>query len=103
MNYNVTHLAVVCIDTGAPLGAGEFGTVYKGMLKVNSENENPGSSSQMNTQKIPVAIKTVNPAAGLHGLRSLLKEVKVMLYLGQNTNIAHMVGCCTEKLRQGLP
>ncbi len=83
------------------MGAGEFGTVYKGTVAVVSEENGPTTSSRSNTKKVPVAIKTVNPSAGLHGLRSLLKEVKVMLHLGQNTNIAHMVGCCTEKLRQG--
>ncbi len=86
------------VDPGAILGTGEFGIVYKGKLDVGQESA-PSTSSKNQTT---VAIKTVNQTSGLNGIRSLLKEVKVMLYMGQHNNIAKLIGCCTDKIREGL-
>ncbi len=75
--------------------------VYKGTMP-----DNLGVKKRISMiatiKKVHVAVKVPNPAAGINGLQSLLKEVKVMLHLGKHDNIAYMIGCCTENLRQGL-
>lgn len=78
---------------------GEYGVVYKGTLSLNTESDGV-SGSALNT--IPVAIKTVKPNTNAQYLRSLLKEVKVMLYIGKHPNVIRLVGCCTENLRKGM-
>ncbi len=66
--------------------------VYKGTVTVNFNDAQT---------TISVAIKMANASSGLQGLRSLLKEIKVMLYVGEHRNIARIIGCCTDNLRQG--
>ncbi len=73
--------------------------VCKGKLAVEHAEES-GLLSR-GKDKVTVAIKMVNPTSGLNGLRSLLKEVKVMLYMGQHANIVKLIGCCTDKIREG--
>ncbi len=72
--------------------------VYKGTLVLNKESVNETGSE---LQTVPVAIKTVKPNTNAQYLRSMLKEVKVMLYIGKHPYVIHMVGCCTENLRKG--
>ncbi|ODN00462.1 Mast/stem cell growth factor receptor kita [Orchesella cincta] len=75
-------------DIKCALGSGEYGIVYKGTLEKANIN-------------IPVAIKTMKPYSNGEGLRALLKEVKVMMYVGQHPKIVKLEGCCTNNLRQG--
>lgn len=80
-----------------PLVKEDLGVFYKGILKPITKEPN----TVIESIGTSVTIKTANPSSGLHGLQSILKEVKVMLYLGKHVNIAHLVGCCTENLNQG--
>lgn len=45
-----------------------------------------------------VTVKIANPVAELNGIQSLMKEVKVMMYLENYENIAHMIGCFIKNL-----
>jgi len=45
-----------------------------------------------------VAIKTTKPHSDLRGL---LKEVKVMMFVGEHSKIVGLMGCCTTNLRDG--
>ncbi|ODN00447.1 Vascular endothelial growth factor receptor 3 [Orchesella cincta] len=84
-------------DSKIPLGEGEFGVVYKGSVMRQNEAENGVST----IESIPVAVKTVKPNSNITCLRSLLKEVKVMIYAGMHPRIVQMIGCCTENIRKG--
>jgi serine/threonine protein kinase len=69
----------------SPLGKGEFGVVYVGSLrKENSEDF------------MPVAIKV----AQKHLLPSLLREIKILSYIGVHPNIVSMVGASVKDLQQ---
>lgn len=48
-----------------------------------------------------VAVKTVKSDASIEYLKALLKETKVMIYIGKHPNIAEFVGCCTKNLEKG--
>ncbi|CAL8112591.1 unnamed protein product [Orchesella dallaii] len=76
-------------DDKFPIGSGEFGNVYKGTLMGNSE------------VCTTVAIKTTKSQSHLQYLRVLLKEVKVMMFVGKHPRIVDLIGCCTVNLRQG--
>lgn len=99
MNLDYYVLSVVIckifskLDAKAPLGMGEYGIVYKGTIlgRLGSDGD-----------PTPVAIKTIKPSAGVQCLRSLLKEIKVMLHVGKHANIACLIGCCTENIRKGI-
>ncbi|CAL8100192.1 unnamed protein product [Orchesella dallaii] len=75
-------------DVKFPLGSGEYGIVYKGTLEKTNET-------------ISVAVKTTKPYSNAQCLRALLKEVKVMMYVGQHPKIVKLEGCCTNNLREG--
>lgn len=90
-------ISVIFLDLEKPLQKEDLGVFYKGVLKPITEE----SKISIECTGKPVTIKTANPSSGLHCLQSILKEVKVMLYLGKHANIAHLVGCCTENLNQG--
>ncbi|ODM97474.1 Mast/stem cell growth factor receptor kita [Orchesella cincta] len=75
-------------DIKSPIGTGEFGLVYQGTLILED-----------NVQT--VAIKTTKPFASAQGLRVLMKEVKVMMYVGKCPQIVALVGCCTANIREG--
>ncbi|CAL8100186.1 unnamed protein product [Orchesella dallaii] len=84
-------------DAKAPLGMGEFGVVYKGSVMQQTEDKNGVPT----IENISVAVKTVRPNSNITCLRTLLKEVKVMLYAGMHNRVVQMIGCCTENLRKG--
>lgn len=84
-----------------PIRKSDLDLVYKGTL---AENDGVKKRISMITtiKKVLVAVKIPNPAAGLNGIQSLMKEIQVMMHLGKHENIAHMIGCCTENLRKGM-
>lgn len=59
--------------------------VYKG--KVNS---------------LDVAIKTTKPKCAGSTLKSLLSEIKTMIYIGKHENAVEFIGAYTAELRKGL-
>ena len=67
------------------LGNGNFGTVYKGILK-----QVPGVHSD-----ITIAIKTIN-YDGEDERRDFLNEIKIMGYVEPHHNLVSMIGFCKE-------
>ncbi|RWS29228.1 tyrosine kinase receptor Cad96Ca-like protein [Leptotrombidium deliense] len=65
------------------LGEGNFGLVWK--AKVEGIN---GSAT--------VAVKTVKPESNENEWSDLLKELNIMLQLGEHPNVVRLLGCCTE-------
>jgi len=47
---------------------------------------------------LDVAVKSVKPNAAPEYIKSLLTELKVMIYVGNNQNIVGLVGACTQDL-----
>ncbi|CAL8094563.1 unnamed protein product [Orchesella dallaii] len=75
------------IDKSSILGSGAFGCVYRGKLGTEG-----GSKS--------VAVKTVNPNADVAYFKTLLAELKVMTFLGQNENVVNLIGACTASIKE---
>jgi hypothetical protein len=49
-----------------------------------------------------IAIKTLKRNADVNYLRSLLTELKVMIYLKDHPNIVNLVGANTKHLKRGM-
>ncbi|CAL8100183.1 unnamed protein product [Orchesella dallaii] len=95
--YEVPRSNIKFDANKAPLGMGEFGVVYKGSIMKQTEDENGVPTVEI----ISVAVKTARPNSNSNCLRTILKEVKVMLYVGMHQRVVKMIGCCTENLRKG--
>jgi len=79
--------ALTCFIPGKDevLGIGAFGVVYKG---------------KMNT--LPVAVKTITPKADKVYVKSILSEIKVLIWIGSHENIVQLIGVNTKDLNCGL-
>ncbi|XP_046746419.1 vascular endothelial growth factor receptor 1-like [Diprion similis] len=73
------------------LGRGLFGIVWKAIAKTIRR---PEAISV-------VAVKTVRPTASLHCMKALLRELKILVYLGHHANIVSLLGACTKNLDYG--
>jgi len=51
----------------------------------------------------PVAVKTLKRNADVGYLRSLLAELKVMIYLQEQNHIVNLLGANTKHLNKGKP
>ncbi|ODM88233.1 Mast/stem cell growth factor receptor-related protein Kit, partial [Orchesella cincta] len=76
-------------DHKCPLGSGQFGNVFKATLSAPEPS-------------LIVAVKTTKPYSEAQYLRVLLKEIKIMMYVGQHSKIVGLIGCCTANLRKGF-
>ncbi|OXA52017.1 Vascular endothelial growth factor receptor 1 [Folsomia candida] len=75
-------------DMDNPLGSGDYGKVYKGLLQ-------PADGTL-----VTVAVKTVNPeSADVICFKALLTELKVWTYLGSHPNLVGLLGACTTEIR----
>lgn len=75
-----------------PLGSGDYGKVYKGLLQ-------PADGTL-----VTVAVKTVNPeSADVICFKALLTELKVWTYLGSHPNLVGLLGACTTEIRDRIP
>ena len=75
------------------LGSGEFGIVYKG-----SVNDSKIINS---TEQIEVAVKTTKNKTSATILKSVLSEIKTMIYIGHHENVVGLIGAYTTELRKG--
>ncbi|CAL8128791.1 unnamed protein product [Orchesella dallaii] len=66
------------------LGTGEFSFVVKGLLVSKS---------------MPVAIKISKPTTDVTAFKSMLSEIKIMMYIGEHKNLVKLIGVCTEDLK----
>jgi hypothetical protein len=76
------------IPEGQELGSGCFGRVVRANavgIKCSEETVTT------------VAIKMIKPMAKSHdALDALIRELKIMIYLGSHLNIANLMGACTK-------
>lgn len=72
------------------MGAGHLGTVYKTTVK----------TSQM--AKVPAAVKVANKSQHEFKFKAVLREIKILCYLGEHPNIVSLIGVCTEELYLGI-
>lgn len=79
------------VDMENPLGFGDYGQVYKGMLQVNKDTS------------IPVAVKTVNPCkTDAICFKALLTELKIMTFIGLHQHVIRCLGASTEGIRESM-
>jgi hypothetical protein len=70
------------------LGSGYFGRVVK------AEAVSVKGSEETVTA---VAVKMINPTAKSHdALGALIRELKILIYLGPHLNIVNLMGACTK-------
>ncbi len=87
------HDDMLELDKINPLGSGNYGKVYKGYLTRKGED-------LLSSPKIPVAVKTVDPATtDVICFKALLTELKVMAYLGSHKNVVELLGASTSGIR----
>ncbi|CAH3146164.1 unnamed protein product, partial [Porites evermanni] len=65
------------------LGEGAFGEVYKGEVQIGEE-------------KRPCAVKKVKENATTLEKRDLLNELKIMVTVGEHSNVVSLIGACTR-------
>jgi len=76
------------VDKNEILGSGEFGIVFKGRIR----------------HEEVVAVKTTSTSKGAADnmyLKSLLYELKVLIYLGEHDHIVRLQGAYTSRLASG--
>ncbi|CAL8097603.1 unnamed protein product [Orchesella dallaii] len=76
----------VKICAASILGIGNFGTVYKARLR----------------NEINVAVKMPNPGCTKQAFMSMLREIKVLCYIGSHPNVVSFLGCYTKQIRSGI-
>ncbi|XP_035700389.1 receptor-type tyrosine-protein kinase FLT3 isoform X2 [Folsomia candida] len=81
----------LAFDTNPPLGSGAFGIVYKASL---TRRHVDSVSTQI------VALKTVLPSPDVTFLKSLLRELQVLNFIGSHENIVNLVGACTSEVKR---
>ena len=82
----------VCFfNEGQQLGAGCFGQVVKaeavGIVDIESVTT--------------VAVKMVRANAQSDALSSLIRELKILIYLGSHVNVVNLLGACTKSISKG--
>ncbi len=73
-----------------PLGSGQFGAVFKAKIKMFDR-----------TTTI-VALKMAKPNCPKEAFKSLLSEIKILIYLGKHENIVSILGAYTVELHKGI-
>jgi len=69
------------------LGEGQFSRVIIGSMKLTKEK---------------VAVKLAKPSADVELFKSMLTEVKIMIYVGYHENIIGLMGVCTQGIRRSM-
>ncbi|CAG7838414.1 unnamed protein product [Allacma fusca] len=73
------------IDSKSVLGSGAYGIVKKGIVN-----------------GVPAAVKTIRTGADKSYLKSLLSELKILIYLGKHPNLIELIGANTVQLKKGI-
>ncbi|XP_046482601.1 vascular endothelial growth factor receptor 1-like isoform X1 [Neodiprion pinetum] len=76
---------------GDVLGSGAFGVVRKGQAKTIRSRE----------AVTTVAVKTVRATASLDCMTALLRELRILCYLGEHLNLVSLLGACTKNIEYG--
>lgn len=70
------------------LGSGNFGCVYTAIID--------------NKEKTEVALKMAKSGCPKNALKSLLSEIKILLYIGKHPNIVSIHGAYTAEILNGI-
>jgi FMS-like tyrosine kinase 1 len=73
---------------GKQLGSGAFGIVLEAVADKILPDE----------EETIVAVKVVKTQANKDALKSLISELKIMIYLGKHVNIVNLLGAATKNL-----
>ncbi len=75
------------------MGSGCFGRVVKAEAVGIKDSEETVTT---------VAVKMIKPTAKSHdALDALIRELKIMIYLGPHLNIVNVMGACTKSFIRG--
>lgn len=72
------------------LGSGEFGCVYKASLLIPEEGN------------LEVALKMAKQDCPKNQFKSLLGEIKILIYLGKHPNLVSLKGAYTAEIQRGI-
>jgi len=75
-------------DQRSILGQGQFGIIYNGQCERNGEITS-------------VAFKTSKDSENVQSVKSLLAEIKLLIYIGSHPNIIELIGAYTEQIQDG--
>ena len=75
------------------MGAGNFGRVLKA--------EAVGLKDMEETVKT-VAVKTTKSVTNDAALENLVRELKILIYLGSHLNVVNLLGACTKEIHKGI-
>ena len=73
------------------MGIGAFGVVYKAKARHICSNE----------VITTVAVKMVRTDPDVIYVRSLVDELKIMIYIGKHLNVVSLLGACTKTIDRG--
>jgi len=90
----------VWLDLENPLGKGEYGTVYKAVLK---KSKTVHENSEYTPKGTIVAVKTIDPIlADVMCFKALLSELKVMTSMGNHKHVVQLIGANTQNIRKSI-
>ncbi len=49
-----------------------------------------------------VAVKMVRSQANVAALEALVRELKILIYLGSHLNVVNLLGACTKHITRGI-
>jgi len=75
------------------LGEGQFGVVYKGLIKKDDKPEEVAVKTTKNVE---------DKEAQRQQLKSLLSELKLLVYIGQHPHVIRLAGAYTRQLKTGI-
>ncbi|ESN92006.1 hypothetical protein HELRODRAFT_133386, partial [Helobdella robusta] len=87
------------------LGQGAFGKVMQGRLSLDKISSQSILNQRITDQSKPstlVAVKMVKDVYNHEQVRSLLSELKIMMFIGSHVNIVNLLGAVTTQLNRGL-
>lgn len=78
------------LKMGMRLGQGAFGEVYM----AEATGLTPGQPMTI------VAVKQVKPPVTYESIKSLIRELKIMIYIGKHINIVNILGVVRENIKK---
>jgi len=78
-------LSVLSPDSEDIIGKGTFGVVFK---------------ATKHSSRKPVAVKTVKEEVDISAFKTILSEIKILIYLGFHPNIVEFVGAVTKDIQK---
>ncbi|KAI3995661.1 hypothetical protein MKX01_031434 [Papaver californicum] len=98
--YDELRLATRGFSRSLMIGEGGFGSVYRGVVKINNTNGDLGDDIDDDDEKLDVAIKQLN-RNGMQGHKEWITEVN-FLGVVKHPNLVKLVGYCAEDDERGM-